>query len=395
MNEAFNENSDSKMQEAYRAAYLIAGYLKNTLTDGERDELDEWVTANDDNMRLFAEMTDEKNIEKGLKERGLYDADKAVEKLKATIGTAEEKRPARKVNLFLYGAAACLVLLAGLFFLAPLFKAKEATPLPMAQHDLLPGSDRAVLQLPDGRQLLLDSLQGNVLQQGDLRLVNEQNTLRYDGQGSEVSFHTLSTPKGGQYSLVLADGTKVWLNAASSIRFPTAFNGPERRVDITGEAYFEVAHNAAKPFRVYASGATVEVLGTHFNVAAYGDEDMKATLLEGSVKVANGKGRLTLQPGQQAVVPMNDKPSFASAVDLDEVMGWKTGVFEFKDEPIEGIMREVARWYNAEVKYEGKIDFHFNASIDRNVPVSKLLHFLALTNRVHFTIDDKTIIVKP
>lgn len=396
MNEAFNENSESKKQEAYRVGFLIAGYLKNTLTDAERDELDEWVTASDDNMRLFAEMTDEKNIEKGLKERGLYDADKAVEMLKLKIEATQKKHTARRVNLFYYGAAACMFLLAGLFFVTPLLRQKENSIATVAQQDLPPGGDKAVLLLADGRQLVLDSMQGDILQQGGLRVVNEQHTLRYDGQDSEAVFHTLRTPKGGQYSLVLPDGSKVWLNAASSIRFPTAFHGPERRVDITGEAYFEVAHNAAKPFRVNAGDVTVDVLGTHFNVSAYTEEGgIATTLLEGSVKVSNANGRLTIKPGQQALVTLNNKLSIISDVDLEEVMGWKAGVFEFKDEPIEAIMQEVARWYNAEVKYEGKINYHFNASIERNVPVSKLLHFLELTNRVHFTIQDKTIIVKP
>jgi transmembrane sensor len=396
MNEELNENSPGRMQDAYRVGYLIAGYLKNSLTDAERDELDEWVTASDENMRLFAEMTDEKNIEKGLKERGLYDADKAVERLKTRINAAGKRHRPQKVSLYLYGAAACLVLLAGLFFFVPFLKEKEPQPAITAENDLLPGSDRAVLHLPDGRQIVLDNTHGNILQQGGQQVINDQKTLRYNGQSGEVTFHTLTTPKGGQYQLVLPDGSKVWLNASSSIRFPTAFNGKERRIDITGEAYFEVAHDPSKPFRVQASDVAVEVLGTHFNVAAYADEEgITTTLLEGSVKVSNRKGGLIIQPGQQAIVMADNAPTIIKEVDLDEVMGWKAGLFEFKDEPIEAIMRDVARWYNAEVKYEGKINYHFNASIERDVPVSKLLQLLELTNRVHFTIQDKTIIVKP
>ena len=395
MNEARNENSTGQMQDAFRIAYLIAGYLKNTLTDTERDELDEWVTATDENMRLFAELTDERNIEKGLKERGLYNADQAVELLKTKLSARAKNHRAKQRSLVGYGVAACLLLLAGLF-IAPLFKEKKPEPSTIAQNDLLPGGGKAVLSLADGKQIVLDSIQGNILKQGGLSVINDHKTLSYQGQSREVAFHTLTTPPGSQYQLVLPDGSKVWLNAASSIRFPTAFTGKERLVDITGEAYFEVAHHADQPFRVGAKEMEVAVLGTHFNVNAYeGDEGTKTTLLEGSVRVANDRGRLTIKPGQQAIVTKDRDPSMANHVDLDEVMAWKNGFFEFKDEPIESIMREVARWYDADIKYEGKISYHFNASIERDVPVSKLLHFLELTHRVHFTIQGKTIIVKP
>lgn len=396
MNETFDANGGAPMEEAYRAAFLIAGYLKNTLTDAERDELDEWVTASDANMRLFAEMTDEKNIEKGLKERGLYDADKAVELLKTKLAAQKPIQQTKRIPLFVYGMVACLVLLAGLFFIVPLFKQNTPQPAIVAQNDLLPGRDRATLTLPNGKQIVLDSTQGQIVQQAGFSVVNNNNILSYKGQDKEAEFHTLATPGGSQYQLLLPDGSKVWLNAASSIRFPTAFSGKERRVYLTGEAYFEVAHNAAKPFHVHVDDVDVQVLGTHFNVNAYGDEgDIKTTLLEGSVKVFNARGGLIIRPGQQAVATKDKEPFISNNIDLEEITGWKNGVFEFKDEPIESIMKEIGRWYSADVRYEGKINYHFNASIDRHVPVSKLLHLLELTNRVHFTIQDKTIIVKP
>ena len=397
MNQDPNENSAGQTQDAFRVGYLITGYIQNTLTEPERDELDEWVTASDENMRLFAELTDEKNIEKGLKERGLYNADKAVKLLKTKVSAKRKKQQAKTRKLFAYGIAACLILLAGLFLIVPLFEKKNTRPAtPMAQNDWLPGGDKAILRLSGGKEIMLDSTQGNILQQGGLQVVNTKGTVSYEGEAGEMQYHTLTTPRGGQYRLVLPDGSKVWLNAASSIRFPTAFNGKERKVELTGEAYFEVAHDAAKPFHVHVNSMDVEVLGTHFNINAYGDEEgIKTTLLEGSVKVSNGKGGLIIKPGQQAVVAANNEPSIVHTVDLDEVVGWKNGLFEFKDESIEAIMRQVARWYNVDVRYEGKIDYHFNASIERNAPVSKLLYFLEQTHRVHFTLQDRTIIVKP
>ena len=178
-----------------------------------------------------------------------------------------------------------------------------------------------------------------------------------------------------------------------------AFTGNERRVELTGEAYFEVTHDASKPFKVSKNEMEVTVLGTRFNVNAYDDEaSMKVTLLEGSVKVSTGQQGNTstiLKPNQQAVLTPGGQLRTTDNMNPNEIVAWKNGLFEFKDEPIESIMRQVARWYDVTINYEGKMNAHFNASIKRDVPASKLLHLLELTNRVHFEIKDKTIIVKP
>lgn len=407
MNEELNENSEPAMEDAYRVGHLIAGYISNTLTDVERDELDEWVTASEENMRLFAELTDEKNIAKGLKERGLYNVDKAVELLKARIASGKNEQASKRIRFVAFGIAACVILLAGILLVVPLFeKTNHPQPTPsIVKKDVAPGSDKAVLSLPNGKQIVLDSTTGSILQQDHFNVTNSKGIVSYNGQSHEVAYHTLTVPKGGQYQLVLADGSKVWLNAASSIRFPTAFTADERKVEITGEAYFEVAHDERKPFHVLIlrqarddHPVDVQVLGTHFNINAYEDEEaIKTTLLQGSVKVTIANGHVLIKPGQQAVVRGANRSTLnvVNDVDVNQVTAWKNGQFEFRDQTIEDIMRQVARWYNVEVQYEGKISDHFNASIKRDVPVSKLLHYLELTNRVHFVIQDKTIIVKP
>lgn len=408
LNSMNNELPDNggQMQDAFRTAYLIAGYLKNTLTDRERDELDEWVTASEENMRLFAEMTDEKNIAKGLKERGLYDADKAVELLKTKISAQQKKRSAPRLRFSPFAIAACLVVLVGLFLVIALLEKKgpKATPVTTAKNDLPPGNDKAILTISDGKQIVLDGKRGSILQKGDLSVVSEGGILSYQGKTTKVENHTLTVPNGGQYQLELADGSKAWLNSGSSITYPTAFLGDQRRVQVTGEVYFQVSHNASKPFIVHvpseggkpARGMEIEVLGTEFNVNAYPDEEaIKTTLLKGSVKVRASGRSVTIKPGQQTVFNRRDQLSVAQNVNTEEITAWRKGEFEFEDEPIENIMRQVARWYDVTVKYEGKTSVHFNASIKRNVPVSKLLHYLELTNRVHFTITGKTIIVKP
>jgi len=227
--------------------------------------------------------------------------------------------------------------------------------------------------------------------------VNNNGGIAYSTVPEQSStINTISTPRGGQYQLTLSDGSRVWLNAASSIKFPTAFTGADRKVEITGEAYFEVTHDPYKPFYVEANGAEIKVLGTHFDVNAYENEEAtRVTLLQGSVRVNNDKGTTTIQPGEQAIVARSREPAVATVPDMDEVMSWKNGVFEFKDAPIEEIMKQVERWYDVTVHYEAKPSYHFNASIKRDVPLSKLFHLLELTDQVHFTIDKNTITVKP
>ncbi|MBO9684228.1 MAG: FecR domain-containing protein [Flavisolibacter sp.] len=401
MNKDLNDNGGQQADDAFRVAYLVAGYISHTLTQAERDELDDWVTASDENMRLFVQLTDEKNIAKGLKERGFYDADKAVDMLKQKIAAQENTRPVKRLPFFAIGIAASLVLLAGLlFFLPQLNKKKVADTTSTTQNDLQPGGNKAILTLSDGKQIVLDTTYGRIIHAGKLDVMNHEGILSYQGQSLAVDYHTLSTPKGGQYQLVLPDGSKVWLNAASSVKFPTTFTGKERKVEITGEAYFEVVHDADKPFIVSKGETYVQVLGTHFNVNAYEDEDaLKVTLVEGSVKVSSQVGNkqetVILKPNEQAIVRPNAPLVTNHSPDTDAVIAWKQGLFEFKDAPIEDIMRQVARWYNVDVKYQGKPGHHFNASIKRSVPVSKLFHLLELTDQVHFTIEDKTIIVKP
>jgi ferric-dicitrate binding protein FerR (iron transport regulator) len=207
----------------------------------------------------------------------------------------------------------------------------------------------------------------------------------------------MSTPVGRQYELMLADGSRVWLNAASSITFPTSFSTSERRVQITGEAYFEVAHDKSRPFHVSVNGLDVQVLGTHFNINSYDNEPaIKTTLLEGEVKVTKGNSSILIAPGEQAVA-MNTSNSLSikNGVDLDKVMAWKNGKFVFQDANIKEIMRQLERWYGITVSYsENATDEEFVGVISRNVNLSQILEMLKKTGRVSFDIQDKNVIVK-
>ena len=269
------------------------------------------------------------------------------------------------------------------------------------KNEAAPGGNKAILTLSDGSAIILDDAKnGQVAQQGGTQIAKLANgQLVYnalDNKLAEVVFNTLTTPRGGQFKLTLPDGSEVWLNAASSIKYPTAFIGNERKVEISGEAYFEIAHNAAKPFKVSVNGMEVKVLGTHFNINAYNDEaSVKTTLLEGSVSLSEGGAVTTLKPGQQAQLRNGGNIKVINNVDIDQVVAWKNGYFSFNRSGLQTVMRQLARWYDVEISYEGKIpERQFGGKIDRNSNLSEVLKILE-ESKVHFRIEEKKIIVRP
>lgn len=268
------------------------------------------------------------------------------------------------------------------------------------KNDVLPGGDKATLTLADGSTIVLDDAQnGTLAQQGNSKIIKHDGRISYDlinKNSNEIVYNTIATPKGGQYQLELPDGSQVWLNATSSIHFPTSFTGNERRIEITGEAYFEIARNPNMPFIVTVNKAEVQVLGTHFNVNAYNDEDnVKTTLLEGSVKFVNGDNVNILKPGQQAQLTKDGMTKVVSDVDVNGVVAWKNGIFDFENAGIETVMRQFSRWYDVEIEYKGKTDDLFIAEMRRNIKLSDALKALELTGKVKFDIQGKKIIVMP
>jgi transmembrane sensor len=267
-------------------------------------------------------------------------------------------------------------------------------PLP-----LTPGGNHAVLTMADGTKILLDSLENGKIQHGNLN-ISKKNGLLVFNAGSHntienLSYNTLSTPKGGQYKVILADGSEVWLNASSSLRFPTAFKGDKREVELKGEGYFEVAKNKAKPFYVKVGGMSIKVLGTHFNVSAYSDNNaIKTSLLEGSVKITEGKTEGLLRPGEQGILIRNKENLEIRKFDMEEVMAWKNGLFQFKGADIITIMNEISRWYDVDVIYSGKVPVrHFEGKISREAALPEVLKILELSN-VKFKVEGKKIIVE-
>ncbi len=368
--------------------------------------LEEWTDHSASNRHLLKEMKDEETFSNELKylNRDFLESKKDILFKDIQTGKLPVNTKAHRVHFlrtawFRYAAA--IVLIIGV--VAYLYTTKEKQSYLSNNNKInmqdvsAPASIHATITLGDGKQIILDNAtSGALASQGNVILKKlADGQIVYLGNSKDVVYNTLTNPRGSKsVVMTLSDGTKVWLNSESSITYPTAFTNMNREVKITGEAYFEVSHDPSRPFKVKNNKAEVTVLGTSFNINTYEDEpDIKVTLLEGSVKVSNGNNARTIKPGQQAQI--KEGIAISENVNLEEIMAWKNSKFQFTNASIETIMKQVARWYNAEVVYEGKITGNFVAGISREVPVSKLLDILELTNRVKFKIEGKKIIVKP
>jgi ferric-dicitrate binding protein FerR (iron transport regulator) len=311
-----------------------------------------------------------------------------------------------------YGWAAAAAILIGIstgtYLLIQKFKPVPATISAVpAKRDIAPGGNKAVLTLSNGSKIILDSAANGLLanQNGSNIIKTDSGKLVYNASKTTgekplttIVFNTLTTPRGGQYQLTLPDGTKVWLNAASSITYPTAFVGKERKVTVTGEAYLEVIHNRKLPFRVQTGDQTVQDIGTAFNINAYPDENaVKTTLIQGSVKLTETKTKrsVVLSSGQQARFA-NNRIQVNNKVDITQVTAWKNGLFDFQDMKLEAAMQQLARWYDMDVVYEKGIpDIEFVGKMKRDLTLSELLHFLEESG-VHFRIEaGRKLIVMP
>ena len=318
---------------------------------------------------------------------------------------APVRRIRRMAGWMKYAAALILLLAGWLFYYFLSDSQNEPGPALVKTQNgdsLLRGnSNKAVLTLGNGQQILLDSSgNGQLAQQnGALIFKPEEGQITYLKEDSllasaqHTEYNSVSTPRGAEYKIVLPDGTEVWLNAASSITFPTAFTGQERNVSIQGEAYFEVTKNLSMPFKVNFNGATVEVLGTHFNINTYKDEPVaRTTLLEGSIRFTKGNESHILKPGQQIVLDKNlHTISITENVDEEQVIAWKNGTFDFRNQDIETVMNQVSRWYNMDIIYNGKKpSAKILGMMSRDTDLNTLLKSLALTSGIQFKIENAT-----
>ncbi|MGV3529755.1 MAG: FecR family protein [Flavisolibacter sp.] len=392
-----------------RIEYLYRGYRSKNLSF---EELAEW-------LQLLSQPAVREEVEKladaewqHMEKPALQSSEVDWDFMFASI--TREETPVVQMKTVRFGwkritiaAASVLVLLFAGYFLLMQRDGKEvAGTLPIKgniqmRNDVSPAHDAVVLTLGNGRKILVDSLSnGAVSLVNGTTLEKDDSALNYDGTessaGNVVTWNTVETPRGRQFQLVLADGTKVWLNAASSIRFPTAFTESERRVELTGETYFEVAHDPEHPFVVSVNGVQVKVLGTHFNVNAYEDSKViRTTLLEGKVEVSKGNRKVTLLPGQQARVEQGDVPfTVLSNQDTESVVAWKEGIFYFDNAGIKTILRELARWYDINVVYNGALpDKSYFMIMSRGSKLSSVLAGLRATD-LSFKIEGKNLFVQ-
>ena len=382
-----------------RILILLEKFERGEVSEQELDELDKWYHSFDKDLKYTTGLSEAQQIQA---KDSLFTRINSL--LKKELAAKKTYHRLRHVNLWPRISFAAIVLIClsvGGYFLMR----KQVTTQQTAQdqqHDIAPGGDKAFLTLANGNKInLTDVKNGELTVQSGIRVAKEKGgQLVYAAShtgypSSSLSYNTIETPKGGQYQVRLPDGSKVWLNAASSLKYPTSFGTlKERRVQLSGEAYFEVAHNRTQPFLVQTDKQTVRVLGTHFDVNAYVDEPtVRTTLLEGSVSVVAGSNNTIIKPGQQAVLVQNKFQ--VTAADTEDIIAWKNGMFQFSGENLESIMRKVSRWYDVDVEYANNDvkDLPFTGVITHFSSVSKVLRMLELTRQVHFKIEEKKIIV--
>ncbi|MBO9659752.1 MAG: FecR domain-containing protein [Chitinophagaceae bacterium] len=379
---------------------LLIKQLDQPLTAAEQAIVDEWLQASPQNRELYNSIYDKEQLESKLTTFRQFDETASWEKLVASgrwAPATQKSSVIRSIQKKWYYAAAVIMLAAGsgIFYLYT----QEDKPgqgnagLAVDQREIVPGKNQAILQVGDSVINLNDNKTG-VVAQGNAIAYNDGQKIAGANQ-----LITLTTPRGGQYTALLPDGSKVWLNAASSIKFPSKFSNEERAVSITGEVYFEVAQQHKTPFLVKAGNTNVQVLGTSFNINAYDNEKViRTTLAEGSVRVApvapNGSSTV-LKPGQQAVSTGSGEITGVYSPDLSNVLAWKNGFFSFSNADIETVMRQLERWYDIKVEYRGAIPtVKLNGELDRQIPLSDVLRYLSRLN-IKYEREGRTISILP
>lgn len=371
------------MEEKEFYATLVQRYLNKQLSDPELELFSQLSKEG----KLDEQLANAWNVETGISEEDEQDYQRV-------------NRPKPLWPRIAVAATILITLSAGLYFYFDTKPESEIVKYALVKQDVEPGGNKATLTLADGSKIsLTDADNGQLAEQGGVKISKSANgqlvySVVESGQ-RETGYNTITTPRGGIYQVNLPDGTRVWLNAASSIKFPTTFaHLNQRKVELQGEAYFEVSRNKKQPFIVQSGKQQVEVLGTHFNINSYEDEsEVKTTLLEGSVKVSAGNVIL-LKPGQQSTVGASQGGRVkVSPANIEQAMAWKNGFFHFEKENLHSVLRQLARWYDIEVVYQVKrVDDEFMGDIPRGVKLSEVLKILEFEG-THFKIENRKLIV--
>lgn len=409
----------SFVEKVEEVASLLQKYLKEELSPEERIRLDAWVSQSAANRSIFLEVSNKNAISSEVKD--YYHLLQQIEEIRKR--NSEDRT--RVIDMFSkktvwprYVAAASVILfitIVGYFYFVIEKPHQVATTVTSstAKDDIPPAGDKAILTLANGSKIVLNTADNGVIAQEGKTTINKgrDGRLEYNTRTTEYSaltYNVVTTPRGGKYQVILPDGSKVWLNAASSLRFPVAFTGNERRVELTGEAYFEITSSflqssngqKKRPFIVSVNGNEVEVLGTHFNVNAYSEElQIRTTLLEGSVKITSSgsKGAKILKPGQQGIImPAEPGVNVINKENPELAIAWMKGKFAFESTSFKSMMQELSRWYDVKVVYEGQIPVKtITGEVDRTIPLSELLPMLGEMGNIRFKIEGRTVKVIP
>jgi transmembrane sensor len=387
----------SEIQKAQRVIYLVTGYRKGANSESESAELEAWMNLSPENQDLFNELNSDDQKEKALDILNAYAVNESFGNLKTRIAKEDKLIEKKKRYSWIAAAAAILIVVStGGYFYTSTNQGKVIVDGLTIAKDIAPGSNKATLTLADGRIVELSGDKQSVIIKANELTYNDGTKIISEGK-IRNQYAELTTPKGGQYQIILSDGTKIWLNAASTLKYPAEFKGSERVVQLSGEAYFEVAKVHAssgrrKPFIVKTETQQVEVLGTHFNINNYPDEEVaKTTLIEGAVRVSAMSvipAYQLLKPNQQSIIAKNSELIKVIKVDPTAVIDWKNGDFIF-DTDIKTIMRQISRWYNVEIVYEGNItEEELVGTISRSKHLTEVLKVLQETNKVQFKLED-------
>jgi ferric-dicitrate binding protein FerR (iron transport regulator) len=378
--------------ELFVISRWIAAGITGEISTEQAARLEAWRKEHPAHEVLYRRLGDEHYRRDGVLALGRVDGDRALAVMRRRVRNARWR--ARLVAAV--AAAAVVAVAAGIFYLSPR-DARRFTPEELVAR----GAPRATLRLADGSVVLLDTLDGRVEQGGVEVAKSGDRQLSYiplegDEEGEKTLFNEVRVPRGGEFSLVLADGTRVWLNAGSRLRFPVNFAGEERRVTLAGEAYFDVTGDVERPFRVEVGACLVEVLGTEFNLVGYDDDPViYATLVNGSVSFSNGRSSVRLVPGEQGVAPRSSGEVEKRRVNAGEIASWKDGVFSLEEQSLEEIMQKIARWYDVEVIFldPTRRGITFKGRVPRRAGLDKVLLTLEKTGEVSFAVEGRTIIV--
>jgi ferric-dicitrate binding protein FerR (iron transport regulator) len=404
--EYFHEryNSQNKMnnsQNYNRIVRLISKEISDDLLPDERQELLAWLNEHPENTALYIRIKKSENFRSRNDEYQQIDVQAGWGILNSKI--ARTNKVIKLKRIFAYAAAILIPLMIFGGIMGYLSNQKsEVTIVAHVPVEILPGKSRAILVLDDGQSVLLDSLTEQSITEKDGTMIEKGNqSLNYSKQSDNLNaaniYNTIKIPQGGEYNLILSDGTKVYLNAESQLRYPVQFAGNVREVELVGEGYFEVATNAQKPFIVKTKGVSVEVLGTSFNVNAYGNtEKIVTTLVEGSVKLnmQGSSASQILEPAEQAVFDVNNGKTEVRKVDVNLYTAWKDGNLIFYDNRLEDIMIILKRWYSAEVEFKSATikELRFSGSLDRYGDIRQILDIIKSTGKVNIEIKENTIL---